>query len=48
MPNRLKETHVPGGWTPPARRLARSSGHEFGLRVTPDEREQLIAFLRTL
>jgi len=46
--DRLKETHVPGGWTPPGSPTRAIVGHEFGLRVTPDEREQLIAFLRTL
>jgi hypothetical protein len=47
-PDRLKHTHVPGGWTPPGSPTRAIVGHEFGLRVKPDEREQLIAFLRTL
>jgi len=47
-PDRLKETHRPGGWTPPATPTRAIKGHEFGLRLEPGEREQLIAFLRTL
>jgi hypothetical protein len=47
-PNRLKETHVPGGWIPPGTKSWAIKGHEFGLNLTPEEREQLIAFLRTL
>ena len=47
-PDRLKDTHTPGGWRPPGVQNAAIRGHEFGLRLTPTEREQLIAFLRTL
>ncbi len=47
-PDRLKETHVPGGWMPLGLQNRAIAGHEFGLRVEPDERAQLIAFLRTL
>jgi hypothetical protein len=47
-PNRLKDTHVPGGWSPPATKTRAIKGHEFGLKLTAAEREQLIAFLRTL
>lgn len=47
-PDRLKDTHVPGGWRPLRSQTHAIKGHEFGLRVTPEEREQLIAFLRTL
>ena len=47
-PDRLKETHVPGGWTPLGSRTHAIAGHEFGLHIKPDEREQLLAFLRTL
>jgi cytochrome c peroxidase len=47
-PGRLKESHVPGGWTPPGTKTRAIVGHEFGLRVQPAEREQLLAFLRTL
>jgi hypothetical protein len=47
-PDRLKETHVPGGWKPPGVEAHAIKGHEFGLGLKPVEREQLIAFLRTL
>ena len=47
-PDRLKETHVPGGWNPPGVKARAIQGHEFGLKITPSEREQLLAFLRTL
>ena len=47
-PDRLKETHVPEGWSPPGTQTRAVLGHEFGLNLTPAEREQLIAFLKTL
>jgi mono/diheme cytochrome c family protein len=47
-PDRLKETHVPGGWRPLGAKSWAIRGHRFGLKLTPDERQQLIAFLRTL
>jgi hypothetical protein len=47
-PGRLKETHVPGGWCPPGMKTRAIKGHEFGLLLSPTEREELIAFLRTL
>ena len=47
-PDRLTDTHVPGGWRPLGSRAHAIKGHEFGLRATPEERAQLIAFLRTL
>jgi hypothetical protein len=47
-PARLTDTHVPGGWLAPGRTTQAIRGHEFGLRLPPVEREQLIAFLRTL
>jgi hypothetical protein len=46
--NRFKDTHVPGGWRPFGSQTWAIRGHEFGLGLPPDEREQLIAFLRTL
>jgi hypothetical protein len=46
--DRLQTTHEPGGWTPPGSKTRAIKGHEFGLSLKPDEREQLIAFLRTL
>ena len=47
-PRRLNDTHVRGGWTPPGTTTGAIDGHEFGLRLEPIERDQLIAFLRTL
>jgi hypothetical protein len=47
-PDRLKVTHVPGGWLPPGSTTRAIKGHEFGLNLKVDERDQLIAFLRTL
>ena len=47
-PDRVKETHIPGGWSPPGTKTWAIKGHPFGLSLRPDERTQLIAFLRTL
>ena len=47
-PERLSATHVPGGYTPLDEPRHAIKGHEFGLKLKPEERKQLIAFLRTL
>ena len=47
-PDRLKETHVPGGYRPPGVERTAIRGHEFGLKLNSAERGQLIAFLGTL
>lgn len=47
-PNRVQNSHVPGGWSPPGAKTHAIKGHEFGLRLTPSERNELIGFLRTL
>jgi hypothetical protein len=47
-PDRLADTHEPGGFTPPDEPKRAIRGHEFGLELTPEERVELIAFLRTL
>jgi len=47
-PDRLKASHVPGGWMPVGAKSHAIQGHEFGLKLVPEEREQLVAFLRTL
>jgi hypothetical protein len=47
-PDRLKETHVAGGYSPPGVKTRAIAGHEFGLGLSSREREELIAFLRTL
>jgi hypothetical protein len=36
------------GWLPPGEKIHAIKGHEFGLRLTPTERDALLAFLRTL
>jgi mono/diheme cytochrome c family protein len=47
-PDRLKDTHRPGGFRPAGVATRAIPGHRFGLSLKPAEREQLIAFLRTL
>jgi mono/diheme cytochrome c family protein len=47
-PGRLDGGHVRGGFAPPGTEAAAIPGHEYGLDLTPEERVQLIAFLRTL
>lgn len=47
-PGRLKSTHAPGGWSPPGLATRAIRGHEFGLSLTLSERQELIAFLKTL
>jgi hypothetical protein len=47
-PARLRDDYVPTGYAGPDRRNRAVRGHEFGLRLSPDERRALIAFLRTL
>jgi hypothetical protein len=47
-PDRLNDSHVPGGFAPPGTKTSAIPGHRFGLELTADERGQLIAFLRTL
>ena len=47
-PDRLNETHRPGGWRPPGAQTRAVRGHEFGLRLSAVERDQLVAYLRTL
>jgi mono/diheme cytochrome c family protein len=47
-PDRLKETHRPGGYTPPSVPNRAIQGHIFGLNLDSHERAQLIAFLCTL
>ena len=47
-PDRLKDSHIPGGWMSPGAKTHAIPGHEFGLKLEGVEKEQLIAFLRTL
>jgi hypothetical protein len=47
-PDRVKDGYVPGGWLPFGEKARPIRGHVFGLTLTPEERAQLLAFLRTL
>lgn len=47
-PARLSEDYKPKGYMPPGATSHAIKGHEFGLKLTPVERDRLIAFLRTL
>jgi hypothetical protein len=47
-PDRLKETHIPGGYSPPGVKARAIAGRAFGLKLSSREREQFIAFLRIL
>lgn len=47
-PSRLNDDHVPGGWMPFGTKTRAIQGHPFGLRLRDEERQQLLAFLRTL
>lgn len=47
-PERLKDTHTPGGYSPPGVTRRAIQGHPFGLRLDASERAQLIRFLRSL
>lgn len=47
-PDRVNDSHVAGGWMPLGAKTHAIQGHPFGLQLTPQEREQLLAFLRTL
>lgn len=47
-PDRLDDRHQPGGYSPPDVKNRAIKGHEFGLKLNPTERAQLLAFFRTL
>ena len=47
-PARLRDDYVPTGYAGPDGRSRAVRGHEFGLRLSSEERKALIAFLRTL
>ncbi len=46
-PNRLKDTYVPTGFRGPDPTRA-VKGHAFGLQLSPEDKQALLAFLRTL
>ena len=47
-PDRLKDTHVPGGWNPAGTKTRAVPGHPFGLQLRTEDRVALLAFLKTL
>lgn len=47
-PNRLKDNYVPTGFAGFRVKKRAIKGHEFGLRLLPDEKAALIAFLKKL
>jgi hypothetical protein len=47
-PDRVNDSHIRGGSSPAGETTGAIQGHEFGLRLDPVERRQLLAFLRTL
>jgi hypothetical protein len=47
-PARLKPDFVPSGFVGFKLKTRAVEGHEFGLKLSMPEREQLIAFLKTL
>ena len=47
-PRRLREDYVPTGFKGYRVKTRAIKGHEFGLRLSPDDKQALIAFLKTL
>ncbi|MDX2181426.1 MAG: hypothetical protein SFV18_17660 [Bryobacteraceae bacterium] len=47
-PERLKESHLPGGFRPLGSQTRAILGHTFGLDLSANDRECLVAFLKTL
>jgi hypothetical protein len=47
-PNRLRDDYIPTGFKGAGGKARAVKGHEFGLRLPPDDRKALIAFLKTL
>jgi hypothetical protein len=47
-PARLKDDFAPTGFKPAGMKTHAVKGHEFGLKLSPDETSALLAFLRTL
>ncbi len=47
-PGRLEDSFVRSGFKAPGQPSQAVKGHEFGLRLTAEERGQLLAFLRSL
>jgi hypothetical protein len=47
-PARLRNDYVPTGYKPHDLKVRAVKGHEFGLKLSPDDKKALIAFLKTL
>lgn len=47
-PDRLKPDHVPGGWKGPGVTKRAIPGHPFGLWLNAEDKQALLAFLRSL
>lgn len=47
-PARLRDDYHSKGWNPPDVKTRAIPGHRFGLTLSPDDKQALIAFLRTL
>jgi hypothetical protein len=47
-PKRLNDDYVPTGFKPYGTKTYAVKGHDFGLDLTPQEKKDLIAFLKTL
>ena len=47
-PARLREDYVPTGWKGYGVKTRAVKGHEFGLKLSPDDKKALITFLKTL
>jgi len=46
--SRLNSNHVPGGWKGPGVTERAIQGHPFGLNLKADDKNALLAFLRSL
>jgi hypothetical protein len=47
-PNRENDDYVPTGFIPYGKKTYAVKGHSFGLDLSPQEKKDLIAFLKTL
>jgi len=47
-PRRLRDDYVPTGWKGAGVKTRKVKGHEFGLKLSAEEKKALIAFLKTL
>ena len=47
-PRRLESDYVPTGWTYPPGEPRPVKGHPFGLALSPEDKQALVAFLKTL